>query len=566
MGADRRHTAGATGAGGQNVIVYTTQRRVMYLQALQPRTGRTLWRKAASAGLIPDGMYLSPLVLGNRVIYLRPVGYPGDTRLVVADVTTGRDLSVSPAVYQVFDAPADCHRAVCFGATVKGTQIRFRLEPATGKVSATTPTGITDNGIEIVDDLYMVPGDPEKKQPDRLSGRSAGKQVWSRPLTDLFGTFASSRSYWLVHTWTPGKGSRIAAHGDVLIGTVGPEPPASTGTVAVNELIRTTGFGAKDGVGLWTVPGSSHHCVIGLNGLAASAFLRCRFSADALAAGGANGPVLVRGSVALEAFDPGTGKTRWSVPLKTAAGANVSTVGDAIRSAFDGRLVVPTRSGIAAVDVATGKARPSDGAAIVCRRDVEADIFGYRSPGSQYRRTIGYLDDSCNAAGQPVELPQMWPDWMSTETGGVRVVSTGRGIRASTMDPSLPTTRPATPGTDRSALLPTVNPEAKSGAPAKEQWAAHGFSPLSQPVAAGNLVLLYGSRGGDPTLEALDAATGRSVWSTEVARGQHGPAVGDVPAVAGTTVLFARPDGESNEIVVADAATGPESSGRATTR
>jgi hypothetical protein len=133
---------------------------------------------------------------------------------------------------------------------------------------------------------------------------------------------------------TAGAGTRwthFAAAG-VYAGS-GYAPGRRTKTSVTLDLARdagTAGLDATTGRVLWRQPGTVTDCGgrIALTGRA----IRCRYQGTITSTAGTRTTRHTNLRVAVEAFDPRTGRTRWSVPLPAAVPATVVTPGPSLAS------------------------------------------------------------------------------------------------------------------------------------------------------------------------------------------------------------------------------------------
>jgi PQQ-like domain len=96
-------------------------------------------------------------------------------------------------------------------------------------------------------------------------------------------------------------------------------------------------------------------------------------------------------------------------------------------------------------------------------------------------------------------------------------------------------------------------------APSAAGWTRHDLKPVTQPAPAGGALVLYVARDGGLRIVALEAGTGKTVWSD--AASTSGVAPGEPPGLAlvGRNVIYLRKVARSvAQIVEADAKSGKE--------
>ncbi len=139
--------------------------------------------------------------------------------------------------------------------------------------------------------------------------------------------------------------------------------------------------------------------------------------------------------VALEGFDPRTGRTRWSVP----AGASKLLAGTVERTPVAGEhtILADLPAGPRLVDLTDGRVTtPAPGAVFWCQTWVRFDFHeGYRrqpSPTEKYERNGGNVARPCDAEGKPAGsgMPSRGASRaVGALAGGYAVVATANGFR-----------------------------------------------------------------------------------------------------------------------------------------
>jgi outer membrane protein assembly factor BamB len=115
-----------------------------------------------------------------------------------------------------------------------------------------------------------------------------------------------------------------------------------------------------------------------------------------------------------------------------------------------------------------------------------------------------------------------------------------------------------TGGTSHAPAAPTGTTSVHAQRPTVG-WVRSDLKPVTQPESAGGLVVLYVEAGGGLQVAALDPKTGRTVWHDRASPGDITPGVAPALGVAGSTVAFLSPVGNStgsSQLVGVAAATG----------
>jgi len=89
-------------------------------------------------------------------------------------------------------------------------------------------------------------------------------------------------------------------------------------------------------------------------------------------------------------------------------------------------------------------------------------------------------------------------------------------------------------------------------------WTRSDLKPVTQPVVAGGLFVLYVAVPGGLGVVGLDAASGRSVWQAPASRGHTTPGVAPSLGVVGGNVVLFQSAAKLEQLVALDAATGAQ--------
>ena len=90
-------------------------------------------------------------------------------------------------------------------------------------------------------------------------------------------------------------------------------------------------------------------------------------------------------------------------------------------------------------------------------------------------------------------------------------------------------------------------------------WTSASPQPMGQPKAAGSAVVVYAVADGIPSVESIDAKSGRVLWSKQVEYPSQTPGVPEGPLVVGKTVIYVArdpADASAGHLVVADLLSG----------
>ena len=416
-------------AVGDDLVVYGTVGRELYLYGVSSVDGSIRWRQAASPSHTLSGTPFEPSVVDKRVAYFRPdPKVIGAVRLVVADPEDGSDLLVSdPAVFH--SQPGECSdgKDVCLNAAdPRGGSgpVRFSIT-AHGTVAdaAPPPSGSRRLGEDLLD-----LGD---RQPELLAGFHDGVVRWRMPLSHFFSPGHTSDLGWYFELYK-------ADH--LHVGSVAYPADRSDPSVVVVDLAKgeTSAIDATSGVPVWRDEGTKLGCDAKIDIERSVAEdrrepwpVRCRYQGRARY--DQQGAVSYQGlDVTIEGFDVPTGRTTWSVPLGAAQAFMDFETTPATVS--DSEVLVHATQGPLIVDLASGKTRsPATGEALWCGKEV---VFDYHEPGATVgsttsRRRGGRLLDTCAVDGShSAGLPSYIGEQVGAHAGGRTVVATAQGLVA----------------------------------------------------------------------------------------------------------------------------------------
>ncbi|HET9655434.1 MAG TPA: PQQ-binding-like beta-propeller repeat protein [Kineosporiaceae bacterium] len=384
-------------------VAYVESKDHLYVVALDPQTGRSLWQQEISLSAIPPGVVTEPVLAGDRVAYLRPA--PGGgvlARVVLADVRTGRDVAAGPDGQfsaPPFPCPGSTDVCVSYSAG-DGRWGLYRLQAATGRFVAELPAAglVRQVGPE---GLVNLSGG---RDPETLARVRDGRTVWRLAVADAFGAGFSVEAGW---QWT-----RFAA-GRIYVGSA-VRPPAQTPAGRATDLatgLATVGIDETTGKVLWREVGTWSTCLTALRWASdpgqAQLPVRCRYRGTQVARYvPARGRVVTTYQgldVTVEGFDLATGRTTWSLPV--GADHGFLGEGDAPTRVGPTTALVQTSAGPVVLDLARGSRSPAAPAAYWCPRYRNFQhYYSYRIDGSDaYTRTGGQTYFRCTERGTWVE-------------------------------------------------------------------------------------------------------------------------------------------------------------------
>src|SRR5262249_33137063 len=144
-------------AVGNHLLLYVASKGTLRIAALDPRTGKTIWSRAATTSYITNGDLPFLTVIGKRVFYLRAAG--SLARLVAADVATGRDIwATNPGAFSSW--PGICPErptAVCVTGWVAGLPQRMfilRFDSGSLGLLQSPPISKSFGGRLVADGLF----------------------------------------------------------------------------------------------------------------------------------------------------------------------------------------------------------------------------------------------------------------------------------------------------------------------------------------------------------------------------------------------------------------------------
>lgn len=390
-------------------VALATDSKSIYVVALDPASGSLLWRHEASPSSTPRGIAMDVASSGSYVAYLAPAREgSSDARMRIVSARTGTVVASSP-VASFLRMPEVCDdEPGAFCARVlrdKGHVVRaVRMRPGTSRLVA-DPSAASAKDSQPVGDggLSVLRGSPQ-----RIAVIKDRRQVWSREVSALMGPHSELNYGWNFD---------LDEKADRFVGTVGRLPSPEHPRREDLGFTSTAAFTASSGKPLWRDEGSSLDCMGRLDSVKVDAttksYLRCRYKGTQIWHTGGRGPTVKNLNVALERFDPATGKTIWAVPLGSAKGLVLSSEGDGRLIVDDRHRIITSGAKRTTVDLVTGKATITDPETLAwCVSSTKVDDhfpspYLVGDPSSVYG---GELAQPCDVTGVPVSSdPVTWP-------------------------------------------------------------------------------------------------------------------------------------------------------------
>jgi outer membrane protein assembly factor BamB len=395
--------------------------------------GKVAWVRPASTSAVTPGIPWELNPIGDTVFYLRAAGSDLRARLVAADAATGRDRWVSqPAIFDqqpeacIEGQPATVCALQRAGDNVDSALRAYRVRDGAPATGPQLPEGARWIGARLAE----LGG----RDPERLAAYDArGRQQWTRPLAQTFGTGTSTD-----YGWDFNRYDRL----DAIVGVVGVIQPDQTGyprsirlDSSVSGAVR-----ASTGARLWQAPHTAAYCDATLEvpqtGAPDSPMppVRCRYTGSLSFAGPDAPPVPHGAHATVEGFDVRTGRTTWSWDAGTGGGL-VDYQHPPVRTGQTG-ILLPNRSGRRYVlDLRTGAARPVAADAVgwcavsgefALREPIvlDTDPINSHTAGTDpiNSHTAGTVHRACNGAGRAA-VPHTAPADLAAMASGVAAIA-----------------------------------------------------------------------------------------------------------------------------------------------
>lgn len=412
---------------GRVALGYGVVGKRLYLYGLRTDDGRVLWRHAASTSATTQGVDVGVTTIGGLVTYFGPLAGTRDAaaRLVAAVPATGRVVASSVRM-EWASTPHPCERAPNVPCATAYTpqahaDVEYRLNLRNGSIDIVP--GDLDGYREVGDELV----DPLSRAPEYVERRAAGRTVWTRRLSELFGPGTTTDSGW-----------QFNKYGTVYTGTVYAGIDAytfhRTERIDLARQPVTAGFRAADGALLWRRPGTSVDCAGTLStGASRPVPVRCRYTGTITLH---YPPVGTRGTVTsttsglavtIEGFDPQTGRTTWSRPMGATKSLFSSARDTELRTDTD--VLIGTR----VLELRTGRfVTATRGDTFWCRRQREFAESPATIGGKRHLEVhLGTVAEPCDVDGRTTAAPPTSvPSSLSDIAGDLRIVATPTAVRA----------------------------------------------------------------------------------------------------------------------------------------
>ncbi len=384
-------------------IAYVERKGSLALVARDPNDGSQRWKREASIGRTPGGIALAFPVIerdGKQTMaMLEPIGEESE-QLVIIDLATGENIAKAFPTTLRANRPTDCDGSWCIEAYTShgvGKDLRYdwddqRWNPVS---SRELPTPKKKSSDRLIDEGLSSSQDRGENQ-EILSYARNGRILWSIPYEQIFDRYYSTDHGWEwemfnePHQTYVGSGSRMDYQ-------YTPEGDAYVRDWSTDQML--VGLEPETGKRRWALPGAALNCASIANVRAAqtrSSFVTCRFHQGLTtvrpATGWTEGTTGLKWDVA--SIDATTGEVLWSHELPEYDDA--VDLADANKILGDQKYtILPLKSGLAAVDIATGaKAELSEvlGPIVLC--EIEREPVDIKNPTKESGKTNLNLGES----------------------------------------------------------------------------------------------------------------------------------------------------------------------------
>lgn len=519
---------------GNYAVLYTSTHHVPYLDIVDPKSGKSLWRMASGGWWRSSPADFQPAVLGTKVAFTDTDQLHGDsTRVLIVDVTT-RKVTYGPRIDGSLSRVWSCGTTFCVGADVGESKRVGTVDPNTAKITVSAALGV--GIVRSLDNSGLVSVRQDGK-PDQIALFRDNRLVWKKSVATTFGANRSFR-YGSDATYLPSKSLFIASV----------RSPFTAGLLG--STYQAVAINARTGNRLWARAGSVNNCyeTTGVSVLYRAGLL-CSFSKDTTYVDGK----FTAGTATLDYVDVSTGKVRTSIGLGSLVGRSFVDLGRMVNTVDTNTVLVHAGNGVL-LDLRTGSKKSTEGnQTMLCRKHIDISVWGNTTEtvGEVPDDTTGYSVSVCDKQRQDVTQRSVLPGAVGATVGSVQMFTTNQTLIGGTVTGAAVKTAtvPADAGT--TAATPRIT------AATAVRWTASGFLPASQPVVSGDRALVYGTVKGVFSVVAVNTSNGKIVWSraaslSGVFGGVHRP------AVIGKRVLFMEPVPayESVRPAIADVATG----------
>jgi hypothetical protein len=413
---------------GGRFVLYVARNGGLEVVALDASSGRTTWSDRASPSSITPGEVPGLAVVGREVVYVRALR-GSIAQLVARDAATGKQLWRS-AAGQFSGWPDVCPddaTTICVTGAVVGRRPALPLRFSAANGGRVPSAATTGPGREVGRGLF----DVGVRSPELLVATHGNHVSWARRLSDLFTLPGASTDF----GW---NFDRLEPLG-LYVGSAGAAPVTLTKTHFVADLTRTqtAGFRIESGAVVWRAhgnyvcnalvpcPGASQSGYSSPDQSAPTIGIRTlergtlRGSTTTIA-----GTVSRAARVALQGFEPRTGRTLWTF----AAGRDVGLIEGTRPPPQVTAYRVVLRAGgrrLVALDLRNGSTKPLAASARAWCRGLttyKEKIPFNTSIGTSLTVYVGqYSLYPCTAAGKRVPTPKTAPRFV----GGIGALAAG---------------------------------------------------------------------------------------------------------------------------------------------
>jgi hypothetical protein len=436
-------------AAGSAFVVFTAVHGGLDVVGLDPQSGRTLWKHAASPSGITPGVSPELLVVDGLVVYPSPVSQQV-VRLVAANPRTGK------AVWQTQPGFLTSWPEACPGETqdicVTGSVASNSQQTQLLRFSATNGSSLASPVLSASGQgaRELAPGlfDPGQRNPELMLASPGSTVDWTKPLTSIVSLPGASTD----NGWNLDRIARVG----LFVGSVA-APLSQNGGHQVYDLSNasTVGIRMSDGSVAWQNQGSYYDCTIlpcaggsgaGSSGSGAGAELgptvgvRTRETGTLTAPSSASGdPVVSPGAtVTLEGFDPATGHTLWAFH----AGHDVDLITNEALPPQVGtsEILLSNASGQpTALNLATGTAETVSASVVAWCQSATfyTESVPYQAASTSIHQYVGdYSVFPCDSAMHAVGTPARIPSFVGARIGETSAWSEkGKVVAAATAAP-----------------------------------------------------------------------------------------------------------------------------------
>lgn len=399
---------------GDTGLLYAHGSTGLEVVAIDLKSGRTLWRRAAVPSGHQPGIAMHVATAGGVAAYYRG-DMTGRAQVVFVDARTGAEKATFPAVAgggAFGDLPSECDDLddqICAVFSPDSSPTRVIMDPKSGQMR--TDDLAEDSGQSISTDLERTTG-------TQLVHRVAGKAGW---------TFDTESSVGQGYSTDWGWDFRLSKTKHQYVGSLVRNAQDAPNYLARSAEITAVAIDERTGRLLWKKPGIDTYCLSDLRPADADApLLACRWHSGEAAStiGSDDKPAETPGAMDVILLDPTTGSVKWSQPVGTVPSRWLKPTlsgGTVYLDTVQGRIGIDRRSG--------KKVSPTN--AGWREKESRIDLPGYT--GSSISSTY-HGNDVWEAVtnGKPTPETSGWPipSEVGSAHGSRRIVTTTNGVIA----------------------------------------------------------------------------------------------------------------------------------------